>query len=55
LAIDEATMALKLGDAIGKEKEVELTAAETAGVVAGMRIASINIEAPHFHVHPMRQ
>jgi len=46
-------VALKVGDAIGDG--VELIAAEAAGVAAGMRIASINIEAPRFHLHTTRQ
>lgn len=51
--MEEASVALKLGDVIGEE--VELTAAGTAVTAAGMRIASINIEAPRFHLHTMRQ
>ena len=51
--MDEARLVLKVGDAI--ENGVELTEAGAAGVAAGMRVASMYIEAPRLQLHSMRQ
>ncbi|MGA2356731.1 MAG: hypothetical protein ABSG02_19730 [Terriglobales bacterium] len=53
LAMDEASVALKVGGTV--DDAPELIAVGAAAVAAGRRIAPMNINAPRFRLHPMRQ